>query len=265
MHNGPDSSLAGALARLGPYYDLVLVEGYKTTALEPRVWLCGAAGEDPPADVSPVTRVLKRHEDRARIVMDMIDAWLPRAWRAPPIWAGILFGGRSSRFGQPKHLVRDHGKTWLEHTVEAVGPHVAGIALLGAGAVPDGLRSLPVLCDAPDTEGPLAGMLAAMRWRPLTSWVFVPCDLPLLSSEAVRWLIDARAPGTWAVLPRLAGRPCPEPLLAYYDFRAAPMLERVRRPIDIATEARVATPPVPEHIRTSWQNVNTPEEWAKAK
>lgn len=179
-----------------------------------------------------------------------------------PVFAGILIGGKSSRFGRPKHLELRDGKTWLERAVDAVRSHVEGIAILGAGELPEGLGTLPVLCDVPDLQGPLAGMLAAMRWKLSTSWVFLPCDLPCLSGEAVRWLVDQRRPDVRAVLPRLPGSDAPEPLLAYYDFRAAPLLERARRPKDLVGEDGVVTPEIPEHLRASWTNVNTTEDLA---
>jgi molybdopterin-guanine dinucleotide biosynthesis protein A len=64
---------------------------------------------------------------------------------------------------------------------------------------------LSALPDVPDKRGPLAGMLAAMRWRLDVSWLFMACDLPQVSSMSVEWLIGKRAPGVWAILPRLPG------------------------------------------------------------
>jgi len=261
-HKNRDLSLSELVEKMGPYHDLILVEGHKATSMERKVWLCSDAGEAPPAEAAEVLRVLKRDEDRVRIVLDMSDDWLPSAWRIPPVYAGILIGGESSRFGQPKHLVREDGATWLERTVELVAPHVGGTAILGAGTVPESLRSLPVLCDAPNTRGPLAGMRAAMRWRPSATWLFLACDLPLVSEDAVRWVLDHRNPGTWAVLPQLPGVASPEPLFAHYDLRAAPLLERVRRPVDMASETHVAMPKVTTRLQASWTNVNTIDQLA---
>ena len=177
-----------------------------------------------------------------------------------PVFAGILIGGKSRRFGRPKHLVLKDGKTWLERTVDAVHPHVDGIVILGKGEVPAGLDAIPVLFDVPGLQGPLAGMLAATRWRPAASWVFLPCDLPSLSGNAVSWLVEQGLPGVKAVLPRLPGAAAPEPLLAYYDATAAPLLEQVRRPMDLAGADGVISPEIPAHLRASWTNVNTPAD-----
>lgn len=259
-HRRGDMPLPELLKLIGPYYDLVLVEGHKTTPLDQKVWLCSEAGEGPPPEAVNIGCVLKRDDDRIGLIMDMIDAWLPNAWRAAPVYAGVLIGGSSRRFGRPKHLVTDGGATWIERTVSCVRPHVDGICILGSGTLPGELGSLPVLCDVQDAEGPLAGMLGAMRWRPLTSWMFLPCDAPLLSEDAVRWVLDCRKPGAWAALPQLPGTVGPEPLLAYYDLRSAPLLETVARPADLAGAPHIAMPTVPEDIRSAWTNINTPDD-----
>ena len=88
------------------------------------------------------------------------------------------------------------------------------------------------------------------------------CDLPLLSVDALEWLLAGRRPGTWALLPRLDQSPGVEPLLAYYDFRARRLLESValrgsRRPADIIERETVFCPRVPEALAGAWQNINT--------
>jgi len=263
-HRRGELALEDLLKRIGPYYDLIIAEGHKTTPIPYKVWLCEEDGAPPPPETTGVQRVLKRDEDRVRIVMEMIDAWLPGAWRKAPVYAGILIGGKSNRFGKPKHLQMTSDKTWVERTIECVRPYVDGIAILGGGEIPEGLQDLPVLCDVPDAAGPMAGMLSAARWLPLASWLFLPCDLPLLSDDAVRWLLDQRRPGVWAVFPQLTDAPSPEPLLAYYDFRILPHFERARRPLDMAAADNVSMPAVPQELQKSWKNVNTAEDLAAA-
>jgi molybdopterin-guanine dinucleotide biosynthesis protein MobB len=264
IHRPPDVPLHDLIRRVGPHYDLILVEGHKTTPLPCKIWLCKAGEETCPPEAVGIRRVLRWTEDRVRIALDMLDAWLPEAWRATPVYAGILMGGRSSRMGRPKHLIERDGETWLERTASAVRGQVEKIVLLGRGDVPPSLREHPVLCDAEDAAGPLSGMRAALRWAPLTSWIFVPCDLPFLSDDAVRWLVEQRRPGAWAVLPCLPGASEPEPLLAYYDFRSATLLETVRCPSDCAGKEKVGSPIIPVALARAWHNVNTPEDLAGA-
>jgi molybdopterin-guanine dinucleotide biosynthesis protein A len=131
----------------------------------------------------------------------------------PPVYGGILIGGGSTRMGMPKHLLRAGQRTFLELVVAALEPCVSQLVLLGAGELPDKCAQLTRLPDPPDIAGPLAGMLAAMRWNPDVAWLFAACDMPLVTPAAVAWLLEQRSPERVAVLPRLReGEPPGEPL-----------------------------------------------------
>jgi molybdopterin-guanine dinucleotide biosynthesis protein A len=141
------------------------------------------------------------------------------------------------------------------------------VVIVGAGEVPAPLSDRPRLGDAPDAAGPLAGLLAAMRWAPTATWLAAACDHPDLSADALVWLADQRRPGTWAIQPRLQPSSDPddcrvEPLLAVYDLRARSLLERLAgrggdyRLSDLAADAKVATPVVPADLASAWRNVN---------
>lgn len=257
--------LEGELARLCERHDLVLVEGHKTSPIANKLWLLSEGETAPPSEAGQVARVLPRTADRARDALAWIDATLPRIWRRAPVYAGVLIGGRASRMGRPKHLIaRRGGRTWLEQVVAAVSPGVDQVVLLGRASVPPALRDLPLLPDAPDAEGPLAGILAAMRWNPTASWLIAACDMPFATPSAVRWLLSTRRPGTWATLPRLTGSSGVEPLLAHYDFRARHLLEQCRGPSELARWKQCATPLIPPRLAPAWRNINTPAELAES-
>ncbi|MDP2991360.1 MAG: molybdenum cofactor guanylyltransferase, partial [Kiritimatiellota bacterium] len=231
-----------------------------------------------------VKRVLRRDEDRAGIVMEMLRTWLTEKWLSTPVYAGILIGGESLRMGRPKHLITTStGRTWIEMIIESIQPLVNEVVLLGKGKIPKPLEGLPVLPDIEDMQGPLAGILSAMRWRPDVSWLFLSCDMPQITTDALRWLLANRKPGVWAILPcrtkscrwrdksevypptvatevyqaeSMATRGV-EPLPGWYDFRALRLLETCRGPAGLAGHAQVATPLIPAEIAAAWTNVNT--------
>ena len=261
-HSGEADALHLAVNRLYPEHDLILVEGNKSADLAPKVWLLKDMAEVPPPDVRGIVRVLTRNDDRLGVVTALVEKWLQQVNQTAPVCAGILFGGRSQRMGQPKHLLRVGNSTWLEHIAATLRPFIPQLVLLGTGEIPPGLRGLPVLPDAPDREGPIAGMLAAMRWRPDASWVFVACDLPRISPAAVKWLLSRRTPGARAILPRLPDCHSVEPLFAWYESRARLLLENSRTPSDLARLSGVLTPEPPPEIATAWANMNTPMDVA---
>jgi molybdopterin-guanine dinucleotide biosynthesis protein MobB len=262
-HRQHERSLAATLADLAARHDLVLVEGHKTTPL-PKVWLASEREPNPPPEVTDVLAVLPWSAPREALFADLLADWLPAAWSAVPVWAGILIGGGSTRMGRPKHMLRQGGRTYLERLQAAVAGRVDGVALIGAAEVPPAAEALPRIPDAPDVTGPLAGMLAAMRWQPHAAWLLAACDLPFAGADTVRWLLGERRPGRWAVVPSLRDGML-EPLLALYEPQARELLEEVARganpaPRLVAPHPKVATPTPPELLRRAFFNVNAPAD-----
>jgi len=182
-----------------------------------------------------------------------------------PVWGCVFIGGRSSRMGRPKHLLRRDGLTWLELTVRKLMTRVDAVVLSGDGEIPGPLSSLPVVADVPGLRGPLAGLMAVFRWRPGVSWLVSACDLPDLEPGALDWLLSCRGPGVRAVLPDLLNNGQVEPLLAYYDCLCRELLEELAgsgylRLSGLVGKPGVVTPQPPAALRGAWRNINTPVE-----
>jgi molybdopterin-guanine dinucleotide biosynthesis protein MobB len=257
------------LAQLARDYDLVLVEGRKRVECA-KVWLLGEGESKPPPEAGEVIAALPRDHNRLEVVWNILETWLPRRWLETAVYGCILIGGRSTRMGRPKHLLREGEKTWLEHIAESLARVSERLVIAGAGEIPDQRTDAIRLPDAPDASGPLAGVLSAMRWAPNVSWLVSACDLPKVSVEAFRWLLSTRAPGVWATLPRLGGERGVEPLLAHYDFRARRLLEELAAdgrfsPSLLAGHPKIISPTPGAEILPAWKNVNTPEELARSE
>ena len=180
------------------------------------------------------------------------------------VFGVVLVGGKSRRMSMPKQLLSHGGVPLAVRAVEAMRPHVEQVVLAGSGPVPDKLRDLHRLPDPPGVAGPIAGLLSAMRWAPESAWVVAACDMPRISGEAVRWLLEQRRPGTWAVLPR-SGEDQIEALLAVYEPQSRLLLEVQTAagrwgPRHLAENERVVCPTPPAELIGAWTNVNTPEE-----
>ncbi len=262
-HDTPD--LAAALAWLAPRYDLVLVEGHKDTAL-PRVWLQKAGDTAPPPRGGPeLLAQLPWDSDRKRHLLALLEQWLPQQWLAPPLYACVLIGGGSRRMGRPKHLLARGGHTWLEHLAAVLARQCQEVVISGAGELPPALAAHIRIPDTPAVPGPLGGMLSVMRWAPHACWLVCACDMPGFSPEAMHWLLAGRTPGAWAILPRLAEHRGVEPLGAYYDHRARPLLEHMAARQDyrlrnLAAHGKILSPTVPEPLREAWRNINSKGE-----
>lgn len=266
IHQTSDNGLSGSLISLLQGYDLVLVEGHKSTAL-PKVWLSGEQEKEPPGQTANVLARLGRDSDRVAAILGILEKWLVGQWLKTPLFGSVLIGGSSRRLGEPKHLLRRDGRTWLEQTVELLQQVTDRVVIVGAGVLPKSLQNTGRLPDVPDAQGPMAGILAAMRWAPQASWLVAACDLPQLSVEALRWLLRTRAPGVWATLPRLTGKEGVEPLLAHYDLRSGLLLQRLadQREFSLAQLAgnsKVISPSPPAELAAAWKNINTASELA---
>jgi len=255
--------LAAALTTLLREYDVVLVEGHKDTPL-PKVWVVKDGETGPPDGVRDVLDVLPRDGQRGEALLRILGDWLPKAWRSSTVNVGVVVGGRSERMGWPKQLLEYEGKSFLERVLAALAPFGERVVLLGDGPVPEACGGYPRLPDPPGLGGPLAGILAAMRWDPGATWVVAGCDQPLIEPDAIAWLLDQRAPGKWAVLPRV-GEGGVEPLLAIYDARARRILESLAAggclaPSALASHPRTLSPSPPAELAEAWRDFNTREE-----
>jgi molybdopterin-guanine dinucleotide biosynthesis protein A len=171
--------------------------------------------------------------------------------------------------GTAKHRLRIDGVPILDRIAAALERHVESIVLLGSGALPSGWEAATRLPDAVGADGPVAGVLAALRWAPRASWVITACDQPWVEPSAIGWLLDQRAPGCAAVLPR-KGDERLEPLLAVYEPGALPALERMVRSGEsrlhrLADHAPVATPRLPRELISSWADVDVPADLPDTK
>lgn len=178
----------------------------------------------------------------------------------------ILAGGESRRMGTDKAALQINGMTLLERTAR-LALNVNPTVLVVGRARPDDwpLPDVAFLEDAEARLGPAGGLATALRHAQM-SVLALACDLPLLTEDALRWLIaQAEAQfGPSGLVTVNGGQK--EPLFAVYDLACLPLIEarlaQSRRSLHGAIEAGVfASAEAPEWVSVQLANVNTPEEW----
>jgi molybdenum cofactor guanylyltransferase len=188
----------------------------------------------------------------------------------PDVTLAIIAGGQGRRLsGVPKGLLTVQGRTVLERLLSQA-PHFGDVLLVANVPEPYARFGLRTVADVVPGKGAPGGVHAALV-AARTPWVVaVACDMPFVSAEVLRVLLEARDEAVDAVCFEVLGRL--EPLLAAYRTTlAAGWGESLRedpslRQLLAHARARL----LPEEIlRTvdpklrSLVNVNTPEELAR--
>lgn len=192
---------------------------------------------------------------------------IPAASRLPPIVAGLLVGGASRRMGRAKARVELGGRALAERVAAALAAVTTEIVLLGDGEVPESLAGWPRLADRAGVGGPLGAALAALAARPGRAWLLAACDQGLATPAACLWLVEQRAAGRVAILPRRSPAGV-EPMLALYEPSARPLLEQIsaaggRSLQALAARPGVATPAPPPELAEAWTSIDDERKLAE--
>jgi molybdopterin-guanine dinucleotide biosynthesis protein A len=167
--------------------------------------------------------------------------------------------------GRDKALLPFAGSTLAGFVAGAVASATGQVVLVGE---PTGYRALTyaVISDRYPGEGPLAGILTALGHTRADWNLVVACDMPGISAEFLSRILEAAENSTNVVLLKVGPVSRPEPLCAAYDRRTLGTLQSVftsgERKITRALLA-VHTAILRIAETAPFQNVNTPEGWAR--
>jgi molybdopterin-guanine dinucleotide biosynthesis protein A len=177
--------------------------------------------------------------------------------------AGILIGGKSRRMGSPKHLLTHEGTTFAERLVRTLEKYTPHISFLGEGMLPEHLSSYERIQDSMEVDGPLSGILSALKTH-RTPWLFVACDLVLLGPASIEWLLSKRRPTSNIIMPKDAQGTI-QPHFSFFELNALEgVVEAVSRDIQaprlLANSSSAHCPRLPCHIEKELYNVNQPSD-----
>ena len=187
----------------------------------------------------------------------------------PELYGLILAGGLSSRMRRDKAVLVYRGKNQLERVYELAARHTARVFVsVRADQLNEPTRvDKPLLVDSVEGGGPIVGIRSAQRAHPEPAWLVLACDLPFLSDAALAHLVLQRDPRAVATAYSSAHDGLPEPLCAIWEPSTATALEAYQRhggecprKFLIRSGARLIEP----MDRRALDNVNTPEEYARA-
>ena len=180
----------------------------------------------------------------------------------------VLAGGRSRRFGSDKAAVVVAEKAQLDFLVSMLTKVVSDVRVsIRSDQASDSLRAAySQVLDQHTELGPAGGLLAAHELEPESAWLVVACDMPSITANLLRELIDRRKPHRGATA-FVGSDGKPEPLCAIYEPATLRVLQAsvasdghgVLGPRQLLLDADTA---LIQPLAGSIESFNTPDELA---
>jgi molybdopterin-guanine dinucleotide biosynthesis protein A len=173
----------------------------------------------------------------------------------------ILAGGSGLRLGGvAKGLIEQEGEPLIGRLVRLVAPLCREVMVIANDPRLYGFLNVPIYPDDTPGRGPLEGIATGLRRSGCERVLVVACDMPFITAEAVRTMIDWKA-GADAVVPR--SEKGYEPLFALYAQSSLPVIEAQliqgkRKVSSVFPLLRIETPPVEMFDASLWYNINEP-------
>ena len=133
----------------------------------------------------------------------------------------ILAGGKSSRMGQDKGLIKVNGKLMVEHVIDEVKKVVDEIIIIANNDEYEQL-DYSVYKDLIEEKGPVAGTYTGLHYSQASTNVIVSCDVPKISSELLGYLLN-QSSGYQVTVPLHQGKT--HQLVGVYDKSCLPVFK----------------------------------------
>jgi len=177
----------------------------------------------------------------------------------------ILAGGKSSRMGQDKAFLKLNGKTFIEHSIEAIKPLVYEIIIVSDNADCE-MFNLKCVNDVIKNSGPLAGIYSGLINSKTDYNLVLSCDIPLITADVLKQLIIDDEPDI--DIKQIVSNGKPMPLIALYKKRCETLffklLQNDERRLHVAlNQCKVKNIEMNPENELSTTNINTPEELKK--
>jgi len=189
------------------------------------------------------------------------------------IEGAVLAGGKSTRMGTDKALIRTGGASLLEHIVFSLQQVVSRVMIISSNAKHELYENDAVrYTDVVEDVGPLGGIYTALHYSKSEFVFCCACDMPLISPKVISLLAgessecDVVVPevrGTLQPLCALYSKRCIEPIkdsIESDQLRISCFYDKVRIKVLDDASFEEADP-----YGISFTNINNPSELAIAK
>lgn len=174
----------------------------------------------------------------------------------------ILAGGKSSRMGSDKGLLKIDNKTFIELIIKAMTPLVKNIIIIGNNRTYDAFGYTRIE-DSIKNSGPLAGIYTGLNQTVTDYNLILSCDVPLVSMELLEKLIQSNYKEYDVVQIKCDGKTMP--LIALYHKRCKDiclsMLQNDERRLRVVIkQMNSKSISVEDSFRSQVNNINTKDD-----
>jgi molybdopterin-guanine dinucleotide biosynthesis protein A len=179
----------------------------------------------------------------------------------------ILAGGKSSRMGTDKGLLKLDNSTFIERVASVLKPFVNDIIVVSDHNA-HGTFGMQRIEDLYKDAGPLSGILSGLKHSKTENNIVLSCDIPFISEALLRHLIINSKDN--ALINQIECEGKTMPLIATYKKQCASAIQKAldndeRRVRVLVKSLNPNTISVDSNYKLMVENINTPEEYKTLK
>lgn len=184
--------------------------------------------------------------------------------RIAPVQGLVLAGGKSTRMGKDKTQLVYHGKAQQNHVVETLENNF--LQTFVSVAQNDIISTNNYIQDKFVGLGAFGAICSAFQYDPNKAWLVVATDLPFVTENLIKLLLQKRNPKKIATAIKGKSKEFVEPLITIYEPKAYPVLlsflaQGYSCPRKVLINSEVEIVEVDDDLI---RNINTPDEYLKA-
>ena len=136
----------------------------------------------------------------------------------------VLAGGRSSRMGVDKALVKINQYPMIDYALAALRPNCKEV-IISSNHLKT-YRDFEIRRDALSIQAPFVGLYSCLKSITTDLCFVLSCDMPLITSDFVRWLLSMHPHSSEITVP-MHPEGTVEPLCAIYSKSVLPLMEEM--------------------------------------
>lgn len=180
----------------------------------------------------------------------------------------VLAGGGSSRMGFDKGLIEYHQMPHRQYLYDLLNKFCTNTFMGLREDQQEEAVAWPLILDDENYQGPFKSILAAHEAHPYKAWLVLACDLPFITENTLRRLVEQRDRNKLATTYFDAQKGYPEPLITIWEPEGLRLAKKHAGRVDYSpvrflsqADCKLISPENAMELL----NANNQTEWEQAK